>query len=117
MFKLKSAVIARLISWGGDFVFQRVYEYLIVLILERLRDYGDCIDWSLVRKDAYERIRKVVPTELLEEVVISIAGIILNRVESAFDKALDCQEFQTLLIQGEFKKVAKIIRKYLIQGV
>lgn len=117
MLKLKTIIASKLISWGSDFVLNRVYEYIITLILQRLRDYGSDIDWSLVRRDVYNRIRNTVPSMLLEEVVISIAAVLLKRIEKAFDRALNCHELQALLVQGKFREVAKKIKEHLVWSV
>ncbi len=92
-----------------------ILNMLIGFVIRALVKWGEAIDWALVKQDAAERIRALVPGIMFDDEVVKLANLLFDAAAKITGEAEAIQNIVELMAAGKFDE-ALLAMKHLILG-
>lgn len=91
-----------------------VVPYVLSFVVRQIAKWGEAIDWALVKADAEERVRALLPDWLFEDDVVEAVHLLLDICAEALGKSNALKAILEKCVAKDFAGALELARQLLV---
>lgn len=86
----------------------------ISFVIRQLEKWREMLDWEMVKKDAEERVRALIPGDWFDDEAVSMVMTLINVVQKVLSESEQIQDIFEYLADGKFQEAWESLRDLIL---